>query len=247
MIIFALPAITFFALLFLERCAPVIKQAHRHSLWDRCLNAIGLIIQGCMVPLLGYWLSQAAFPALFQTGKGILQFGWWGCFLLNIVFVDFLYYWQHRAFHHFALLWNLHHCHHAAHRVDIWTTSRNSILINFLFVYCSLNPFLAYCCDSPEGFYAGAMLTASLDVFRHTRLDLNALLPRRLLRALSYIIVMPCQHHQHHQQGKQSVNLAANFILWDILFGTSKIDANYPEAYGVPETKHPLKQLLYPF
>lgn len=247
MMMFALPALTFFVLMLLERYVPVIKQAYCYSLWDRCLNGIGLIMQGCVVPLLGYWLSQSILPSLYEEGKGILHFGWWGCFLLNIVFVDFLYYWQHRAFHHFAFLWNLHYCHHAAHRVDIWTTSRNSILINFLFVYCSINPLLAYCCDSPEGFYMGAMLTASLDVFRHSHLDLNVLLSRRLIKILSTIIVMPCQHHQHHQQSKQTVNLAANFIFWDILFGTACIDANYPQAYGVLEKKDPLKQLFYPF
>lgn len=244
--IFALPALTFFLLLILEKILPTIQQEHQHNFWDQFLNCVGLLMQGCIVPALGYWLSVSIFPLAFREYKGILEIGWLNCFLLNLIFIDFLYYWQHRAFHSFTFLWNLHYCHHASSRVDIWTTSRNSILINFLFVYCLINPPLAFFCDSPEGFYMGAMVTASLDVFRHTRLNLNKLFPRWFLQLISHIIVMPCQHHNHHRLSKESVNLGANFIVWDILFGTAQIDTDYPLAYGVVKAQHPLKQLLHP-
>ncbi len=246
MIIFLLPALTFLLLLFLERKLPTVKQNHEHTLWDHFLNGVGFLMQGCMVPALGYWLSQSIIPLVLHDGKGCLPLGWIGCFLLNLIFVDFLYYWQHRSFHHFNFLWKLHHCHHASNRVDIWITSRNSILINFLFVYCLINPFLAFFCDSPEGFYSGAMVTASLDVFRHTQLNLNEIFSPKFIRLVSRIFVMPCHHHHHHCLSKKSVNLGANFIIWDILFGTAYIDTQYPCEYGVTESKHPLKQLLYP-
>ncbi len=73
-------------------------------------------------------------------GAGILPIGWWGAFLLNFVVIDFLYYWQHRWFHRIRPLWKLHRCHHTARRVDIWVTSRNTLVMHFLFVYFLLNP-----------------------------------------------------------------------------------------------------------
>lgn len=242
----ALPPLTFILLLVLEKKLPVIEQEKGYTYWDYMLNGVGFFMQGCIVPGLGIWLSQSLLPHVFPWMSGVLEFGWWGCFIFNMVFVDFLYYWQHRAFHHFHFLWRLHECHHSTNRVDIWTTSRNSIWINFIFVYCLLNPLFGFLCDSREGFYAGAMVTASLDIFRHTRLDLVGLLPYRLLYVLSHIFVMPCQHHHHHSLSDKPINLAANFIFWDILFGTAKITLHYPQSYGVANTKHPLSQLLYP-
>lgn len=244
--IFLLPPITFIVLLVLERRLPTIEQSHQHGFWDHFLNGCGLFMQGCVVPAAGYWISQMALPLIFPGGKGILAFGWWGCFLLNFIVIDFLYYWQHRAFHRFNFLWNLHKCHHASKRVDIWTTSRNSILINLLFVYFLINPILAFLCDAPEAFYTSAMITASLDIFRHTHIDLHQVIPDRIMRVLSLIFVMPCQHHHHHRLEKKSVNLGANLFIWDLLFGTAQLEADYPPAYGVAEAKHPFKQLLYP-
>jgi len=246
MILFTLPAITFITLLILEKILPTVPQSHHHKRWDHILNCIGLFIQGCIIPATGYWISQSVLPLIFSEGKGSLPLGWWGCFLLNIIFIDLLYYWQHRAFHTFNFLWGLHKCHHASQRVDIWITSRNSILINFLFVYCLINPILAFFCDSPMSFYTGAMITASLDIFRHSHLDLHKILPSILLKVLSHILVMPCQHHQHHQKTIKPVNLSANFIIWDILFGTAEINANYPKNYGIDSLDHPIDQLLYP-
>jgi sterol desaturase/sphingolipid hydroxylase (fatty acid hydroxylase superfamily) len=246
MILFALPAITFIGLYFLEKLLPTIQQSHIHQKWDHLLNAIGLLIQGCAVPAFGYWISQEILPCFFANGKRIFPLGWWGSFWLNFLFVDFLYYWQHRAFHRSPALWNLHKCHHAAKRVDIWTTSRNSILINFLFVYCLINPILAYFCDTPIGFYTGAMITASLDVFRHCRLDLNQILPGKWLYILSHIFVLPRQHHHHHGPSHQPVNFSANFIFWDILFKTAEINPKYPADYGVNKSAHPVSQLFYP-
>jgi sterol desaturase/sphingolipid hydroxylase (fatty acid hydroxylase superfamily) len=235
--IFSLPLITFIVLLALEKFLPTIKQNRNYDILDHLLNWTGLIIQGCVVPAMGYLISLIILPNVFPSGKGFLEIGWIGCFVLNLVVIDFLYYWQHRSFHYFQFLWDLHKCHHASKRVDIWATSRNSIIINFVFVYFLFNPFVAFFCDCPEAFYTGAMITASLDIFRHTQLDLNKLIPDRIMRVLSHILVMPCQHHHHHSLSKKSVNLAANFIIWDILFGTAQIDANYPHAYGVSEPR----------
>ena len=220
--IFVLPILTFFGLWLLEKRLPTVVQ-EEHTFWDHLLHAMGLCIQGCVIPILGYILSTNFFPMLFPNSAGILKLGWWGSFLLNFVGVDFLYYWQHRAFHVHNGLWKLHACHHEAARVDVWTTSRNSLAVNFLFVYLLINPFLAYFCDTPSAFYLGAMLTASLDIFRHSAVDWNTLIPKPLLSFLSHIFVMPRQHHFHHRVEAPSANFSANFILWDILFGTAMI------------------------
>ena len=222
MAVFLLPLMTFIGLWLLEKRLPTVPQ-QEHTLWDHLLHAVGLFIQGCVIPFAGYLLSLFVAPLLFPSSAGVLKLGWWGSFLLNLIGVDFLYYWQHRAFHRYDTLWKLHACHHEAARIDVWTTARNSLLVNFLFVYLLINPFLAYFCDAPNAFYLGAMLTASLDIFRHSCVNWNKLIPAPLLQFLSYVFVMPRQHHFHHRVEAPSANFSANFILWDILFGTAVI------------------------
>ena len=245
--IFAIPSLTFILLWVLERILPTVAQGQPPQSWDKVLNGIGLFMQGCVVPGCGYLASQKILPLLLPHWQGSLSLGWWGAFLLNIIGVDFLYYWQHRAFHRYTHLWNLHKCHHASSRVDIWVTSRNSLLINFLFVYLLLNPILAFFCDVPMGFYTGAIFTASLDIFRHSSLDMVKILPRWIYAPVSQIMVMPCQHHHHHSLKGLGSNFGANFIIWDRLFGTVETLNSYPHQYGVVKKEHPIKQLLYPF
>ncbi|PCH96155.1 MAG: hypothetical protein COB83_06690, partial [Gammaproteobacteria bacterium] len=130
---------------------------------------------------------------------------------LNFILIDFLYYWQHRSFHAVSMLWNLHLCHHSAPRVDIWSTSRNNLCVNFLFVYLLLNPLLGYCCDNQNGFFAAAMITASLDIWRHTQIKLpNA--AKNISKLIGIFFVTPAMHRSHHNMAVTSHNFGANLI-----------------------------------
>lgn len=235
-----LPLIAFVTLAVLERDSP--RHAVAGSRADHLLNLAGLAIQGLAIPGAGYLIATRVLAVQWPDLAGRAQFGWWGAFALNFVFVDLLYYAQHRLFHRVGVLWALHQCHHASPVVSVWAASRNSLFINFLFVYLLVNPMLGFLCDCPEGFFFGAALTASLDLWRHSRL------PRRCTPAwLGRMLVTPAHHHLHHEPEGQRTNFGANFILWDRLFGTYREPDNYPANYGTPNAPGPWRQFLFPW
>jgi hypothetical protein len=90
--VWLLPLAAFVALAFTER------RLHRGPTSatrpaDHVLNVAGLIIQGSLVPLASFWLATRVLAVYFPESAGALAIGWWGAFLLNVVCIDFLYYW----------------------------------------------------------------------------------------------------------------------------------------------------------
>ncbi|HUF63540.1 MAG TPA: sterol desaturase family protein [Verrucomicrobiales bacterium] len=242
-----IPCAAFALLLLGEALAGRKDGSPPHQPWDWALHLIGFAFQGAVIPLAGYLLATRVLPGAIPRAQGLLPLGWTGAFLLNFVFVDFLYYWQHRWFHRSPRLWNLHRCHHSARRVDVWVTARNTLVLHFFFVYFLVNPILGFLVTRPEAFFAGAMITAALDLFRHSNLD-YARIPGAAFSTplLKSIFVLPSTHHRHHAARNCDGNYGANFVLWDRLFGTLLPESSYPLLYGVSQTPHPLEQLLYP-
>ncbi|TAL38456.1 MAG: sterol desaturase family protein [Alphaproteobacteria bacterium] len=235
-----LPLSAFWLLFLLERRQRTARAGAAYAAGDWIMNLSGFFMQGVAVPLSGYWLATQFFPEFWPSARGILPLGVMGAFLLNIVGVDFLYYLQHRGFHKIPCLWKLHAPHHYSPTVNIWATSRNALVTHFLFVYTLINPVLGYFCDRPDAFFAGAMLTAALDLLRHSSLNLD-------IPALKGIVVMPRDHHRHHDGEKHDANYGANFIIWDRLFGTADMNEDYPRAYAAPGAPPVAVQLLSPW
>ncbi len=240
------PALMFLGLVLGERFLPTVTRGCAYERWDWSLNLIGFAFQGCVVPVCGYWITTRWLPLVLPHGQGSLPMGYWGAFALNFMGVDLLYYWQHRLFHKSQWLWKFHQCHHASPTLDVWATSRNTAVTHFLFVYMLINPVFGFLCASPEGFFAGAAATASLDLMRHSRIDLRCTAAAGALRLLSQVLVTPLEHHRHHDAEGPAVNFGANLILWDRLFGTARIGGEYPAHYRVAGVPAPLTQLLYP-
>ena len=239
--IWLLPLSVFVLLAALERLPQPNPAESYQSYADHLLNIAGLAIQGTVIPLMGYLIATHVLADRWPGYAGILEIGWLGAFLLNFVAVDFLYYWQHRLFHHVPALWALHECHHAAPVVNVWATSRNALALNFLFVYLLVNPVLGFLCDRPDGFFAAAAVTASLDLWRHSRL------PERFTpRWLGSVLVTPLHHHAHHAADGQPINFGANLIFWDKLFGTARQSRAYPRSYGTARNSW-WRQFLFPW
>jgi sterol desaturase/sphingolipid hydroxylase (fatty acid hydroxylase superfamily) len=211
----------------------------RYAPSDHALNLAGLAVQGALVPLAGYWMATQVLAVHLPRAAGTLPLGWLGAFLLNFVLVDFLYYWQHRLFHRVPQLWALHQCHHASPTLDVWATSRNSLAVNFLFVYMLVNPVLGFLCDRPDAFFAAAAVTASLDLWRHSRLPAP--------RFLDGLLVTPARHHSHHSPEGQATNFGANLVVWDRLFGTARAARGFPAEYGTRGAPGPWRQFLFPW
>jgi sterol desaturase/sphingolipid hydroxylase (fatty acid hydroxylase superfamily) len=235
-----LPLFSFLLLLGLEQQAPARHQERAFTTRDWLLNLSGFAMQGLVIPLLGYYLATHLFPAWWPGLKGSLPLGFWGAFWLNFVGIDFLYYWQHRAFHQNPWLWKLHATHHHSPVVNVWATSRNALVTHFLFVYMLVNPVLGYLCNSSEGFFAGAMLTAALDLFRHANIRLN-------IPVLDGLVMLPQDHHHHHDAERPDTHYGANFLIWDRLFGTiglTHADSRHEAPSNPPSFR---TQLLFPW
>lgn len=237
-----LPLCVFVALVALERAFAARHSSASYARSDRLLNLAGIAVQGALIPAAGYLIAMHVLGARWPQASGTLAIGWWGAFVLNFVVVDFLYYWQHRVFHRVPALWALHQCHHASPTLSVWATARNSLAINVLFVYLLVNPVLGFLCDRPDGFFAAAAVTASLDLWRHSRLP-QSWSPPWLARAL----VTPAHHHHHHSPDRHDANFGANLIWWDRLFGTAHEPAGYPAAYGTRNAPGPWRQFLFPW
>lgn len=241
-----LPGATFLALLATERALPRSEPHPAHAAGDWILNLGGLAMQGLFVPAaslaLTNWVLRPAAPDLV----GILPLGFWGAFALNFVVVDFLYYWQHRAMHEWRWLLRWHASHHSSPRVDVWASSRNTLLTNLLFVYFLVNPWAALLSDAPEGFFAGAMATAALDVWRHARIGDLGLRAGAVVRAVSWVFIIPAAHHRHHDATASPANYGANLSIWDRMFGTYSAPRSYPAHYSAPDAPDWKAQLFYP-
>ncbi|HEY9683544.1 MAG TPA: sterol desaturase family protein [Drouetiella sp.] len=240
-----MPMLTFVILVLAERRASsrvpsTLAPAAGYSRADWFLNLSGFFMQGLVVPLAGLALALFVFPVVAPSLHQSLHIGFAGAFLLNFVVVDFFYYLQHRAFHQIPMLWKLHAPHHFSPTVDVWATSRNALMTHFLFVYMLLSPILAYLCDVTEGFFAGAMLTASLDLFRHARINVR-------VPVLDAILIMPADHHRHHDADKPEANYGANLNVWDKLFGTFEISERFPSVYAGSHQPSFQSQLLFPW
>ncbi len=246
--VFILPMLSFVILAASERKLPVIAMDHRYQSSDWVINGLGFLFQGAIIPLYGYGMASLLLPGFFPHAEGMMGLSWWGAFFLNFIAVDFLYYWQHRAFHEIPFLWRFHQCHHATPRLDVWATARNTITAHFLFVYVLVNPLLGFLSGNPEAFFCGAMLTASLDLLRHTRVDVEKIpIIRRWVKILSFLFVMPKAHHWHHDASFPFTNYGANLILWDRLFNTVNPNRQYPTSYQILQAPGPFTQLFYPF
>lgn len=163
--------------------------------------------------------------------------------VLLIVLGDLYYYWAHRLFHTVPVLWRFHAIHHSieemdwiasnrTHPVDTGITNSGFIILAILF-----------------DFSAAATIIFSFQFSCHSLLKhSNVAVGWGPLR---WLYVTPTFHHWHHANVAEAYdkNFAAQFPLWDILFGTAVMTEDHgPPQYGVddPVPRTFLGSLLYP-
>jgi len=208
------------------------------------LDGSNLLIQGLLIPFLRISVIFVLCEAFWPAGRGLWQLSWLAGLLLNLVAVDYLYYWNHRLFHH-KKIFPVHLVHHSVTQMDVMATSRNTLWTSFLIVYLWVNGFLLYLTDLNAGYLLGMSLSAALDLWKHS----SALRQRPGLQVWlsKYLLLMtPLDHAWHHAQ-KLNQNFGANFNLFDKLHGTFSAESTYPERLGVKTRLSPWRQLLYPF
>jgi sterol desaturase/sphingolipid hydroxylase (fatty acid hydroxylase superfamily) len=171
---------------------------------------------------------------------GISVFAAIGLFL---IFDDMMQYWQHRASHSFAWLYNMHRAHHNARYMSIRLVYRNNIFYYARMPSIWFSAVLVYL--GLGWVYAGWVVVKQLVIIAaHSDVAWDAkLLKIKWLSPVMWVvertISTPATHHAHHGRhyDEPAVNYKGNFgnllFFWDVLFGSAKITRTFPQSYGV--------------
>ncbi|KAJ3211609.1 hypothetical protein HK099_007961 [Clydaea vesicula] len=152
-------------------------------------------------------------------------------------FVDFGYYWFHRAAHEVNLFWAAHVVHHSSQEYNQTTALRQSFLQEH-FSWLFYLPVALFGIP-PSIFRVHRDLDTLFQYWIHTELIGN-------LGPLEYFLNTPSHHRVHHGRNPYCIdqNYAGTLIIWDRMFGTFTAEKeDEPVLYGIV---HPL-QSFNPF
>ena len=142
----------------------------------------------------------------------------WLYAILGLMLLDLIgAYTAHLVEHKVKQLWMVHLVHHSDHNVDTTTANRHhplESLIRYLFTLIGV-----FVVGAPIGLI---MLYQSLSVVLSQFNHANIKLPRKLDKAISYILISPDMHkvHHHYKLPFTDSNYGNIFSIWDRLFGT---------------------------
>ena len=142
----------------------------------------------------------------------------WAYVIIGLLLLDFIgAYLAHWTEHKVKPLWMVHLVHHTDHNVDTTTANRHHPLESMIrYIFTLFGVFLV---GAPMGI---VMLYQSLSLVLSQFNHANIKLPRKLDKAISYILVSPDMHkvHHHYQLPYTDSNYGNIFSLWDLLCGT---------------------------
>jgi sterol desaturase/sphingolipid hydroxylase (fatty acid hydroxylase superfamily) len=238
-----------------EWCWP--RRTARRPRAGRWLANFGLATLNSFVLRLAYPLTAVAWAAICRDrGWGILPalaVPSWLEVIFAVIGLDLLIYWQHRAFHAWGWLWNLHRVHHADVDVDASTGIRFHTLEMVLSQAIKLAGILLL----GAGPIAVLLFEIILNVgamWSHS----NVAVPARADRCLRWLIVTPDMHRVHHSTDRTESNRNFGFHLswWDSLFGTyqaqprmahQSIDLGLPGVFASTSEEGLIGLLKMPF
>ena len=207
------------------------RRAMQQRTWQEWSLDLGnLVVQGVIVPALAAVAGPMLWSGWFYAQSW--DVGFWGGLAIQLFAVDWLYYWNHRLLHR---LWPIHRVHHSASAMDVWVSSRNTLWSSAFIIYFWANTLFLHTLRDPSGYLVGVALTAALDLWRHSPLQLAV--PG---------LIQP-RHHAWHHGPEGDVNFGANWTLWDRLHGTFYDPGFPPHRLGVPAPRSWLQAAFWPF
>ncbi|RYU68759.1 sterol desaturase family protein [Aliivibrio finisterrensis] len=182
----------------------------------RWASNIGLVFFNSLI-------LRLTLPLLAIDAAFIAQQEQWGLFnylntpsfltgLLSILLLDWLIYWQHRAFHRVPLLWRLHRMHHSDQDIDVTTGTRFhpiEIIISMLVKIAAIG-LLGIPVEAVILFEITLNVSA---MFNHS----NLFIPTWLDRYIRLLLVTPDFHRVHHSVHISEMHNNYGFFLsiWD--------------------------------
>ena len=205
-----------FALFFVaERLAPAVQPVAPTGLPRLGRNGAFWLINTLLSPLI----------VLPMTGWAVahrlyVRPEWWSGWsgpVFDVLLLDFLIYWWHRANHEWPLLWRFHEVHH----LDRFLDSTSAIRFHFgeVLLSAGARATVVLLLGVP---FASIVLFESLllcaTIFHHS----NLRLPPGVERALSIAVITPGIHWVHHHAARVDTdsNYGTLFSFWDRLFRT---------------------------
>jgi sterol desaturase/sphingolipid hydroxylase (fatty acid hydroxylase superfamily) len=152
-------------------------------------------------------------------------------FLVYFVIIDFGEYWRHRLQHGLSWWWALHSLHHDQRQMTLWSDDRNHVLDDIL--SAAWSGTIAILIGVTPGEFPLVIIGFRLiESLAHTnvRLDFG--------RFGSALLVGPQYHRVHHSiehaqppfDRTKGCNFAVILPVWDILFGTWRRAAEFPQT-----------------
>jgi sterol desaturase/sphingolipid hydroxylase (fatty acid hydroxylase superfamily) len=220
---YPLLAILFVAVFTREVIAPASRNAcsRRWLILSSCIGAASIVTAVGVGYLLEAQLQRfALFPGI---GRGPdLAVG-----LLSFLLTSFVFYWWHRAIHHFDTLWRMHQLHHSAARIEALTAfyahpldTAGAVILSAFSSYLVLGA-------SPVAAAIGLALTGAVDIYLHADI--------RTPRWVGYLVQRPEMHTVHHRHGHHAQNYG--LPVWDLLFGTWCNPAEREQRCGFDDDK----------
>ncbi len=208
----------------------LLDTSRRKKLFSRTrgqwlIDLAGLTMHGMVVPLFQAIVIATTLNHFFPAGFGSLNLPGPISFLVSMVGIDYVYYWNHRLLHHQSL-WRFHSVHHSGNTFDVFTTSRNSAITTFLILYVWVNGTFIYLLKDPAPFVWGVILSNILDILRHSGLQ-------RWPRTAPFSWFISSRDHAwHHCDDTSGINFGGNFSIWDKIHGTYHASENLPARIG---------------
>lgn len=216
---------------------------------------LNLLIAGGNTLLVGIAFGGAvvAYARLLETrGIGVLHLfpvglGW--NIFLSLLYLDFVTYLWHMAYHRVPLFWRLHRVHHTDRDLDVTSASRfhlAEIGVSILFRLGAI-ALLGPAWISVVVFEGALLLAAQ---FQHS----NFKIPEPLESAVRWVFVTPDMHRVHHSDvpAETNSNYSTVFSFWDRLIGTYRMAPQERLNIGLKEYPNPedrtfLKLMVMPF
>lgn len=204
----------------------------------RSNDAINSLSAGIMSTTFGYFtkfLSLIVWSYVFANFSLLdMQTSWFDISVTGLALWvvaalawDLCYYWQHRCYHEYSILWAGHAVHHQSEDYNLSTALRQSST-SFLFSWIFYIPLFVI------GFPLEVLLTVGAinllyQFWVHTQFVSR-------LGVLDRILVTPSNHRVHHAQNERYIdkNYGGILILWDRFFGTFAAESNDdPVVFGI--------------
>ena len=188
------------------------------------------------------FIAQRWHTALLTAGKT----PWLEAFVLTLMGLTLVSYWTHRAMHALPLFWRVHRVHHADTAVDVSTSLRHHPLEMIIGVPADWLLILLVGAPVSTVIAAESFILATA-LLSHAEIAL----PKRLDRAVAWLLVTPRVHRIHHHPERKlhDSNYGDTFTVWDRLFGTftdlpERLPVGLAEQVGRPD--HLVDQLFSP-